>query len=81
MDLVIKIIVWIVAGFLASLIFKGKKSNVVINLIIGIVGGFIGSWVFAQLGIHLGGPWWLWSLISATVGAIILLWIISLIRK
>ena len=50
-----------------------------LNLIIGIVGGFIGGWIFGLLGI--GGGSMLWQLVSATVGAIVLLWIISLIKK
>jgi uncharacterized membrane protein YeaQ/YmgE (transglycosylase-associated protein family) len=68
---------------LGSIIFgsKGKKKGFVgllIYLIIGIIGGFIGGFLFDWLGI--GGGSLLWQLLSATAGAIILLWIISLIR-
>jgi len=44
-----------------------------------LVGGLLGGWVFSMLGV--GGATLLWQLISATVGAVILLWIVSLFKK
>jgi uncharacterized membrane protein YeaQ/YmgE (transglycosylase-associated protein family) len=49
------------------------------DLIIGIVGAFIGSWLLPQLGIHLGGGI-VAAIINATIGALILLLIIRLVR-
>ena len=79
MGLIWSIIIGALAGFLGSKIFSGAGKGLLLNLIIGIVGGFIGGWIFGLLGI--GGGSMPWQLVSATVGAIVLLWIISLIKK
>ncbi len=67
------------AGFLGSKIFKGASSGLLWNLILGIVGASLGGFLFGLIG--LGGSGLIWQLISATVGSIILLWIVSKIRK
>ena len=85
MGILLSVIIGCLAGYLGSLIFggKGKKkkgfAGLLIYLVIGIIGGFIGGSLFGWLGI--GGGSLLWQLVSATTGAIILLWIISLIRR
>ena len=78
MGIILSLVIGLVAGYLGSLIFKGKGKGLFLNLIIGLAGGFLGGWVFGFLGIGGGGL--LWQLVTATVGAIILLWIVSLIR-
>jgi uncharacterized membrane protein YeaQ/YmgE (transglycosylase-associated protein family) len=74
-------VIGIVAGYLGSLIFKGKGSGLLLNLIIGLVGSFIGGWLMVDV-LHIslfgGLPD---AIIFSVIGAIILLWIISLIRK
>ena len=77
--LILSILIGALAGFLGSKIFSGAGKGLLLNLLIGIVGGFLGGWLFGHLGIGGGGL--LWQLISATVGSILLLWIISLIKK
>ena len=78
MGLLLSVIIGCLAGYLGSIIFGGKKRSLLLYLIIGIIGGFIGGFLFDWLGIGGGGL--LWQLISATAGAIVLLFIISLIR-
>ena len=73
------IIIGAVAGWLAGQIMKGKGFGFLGNLIVGIIGGFLGGFVFDQLGIAFYGI--IGSLIAAVVGAVILLFIISLFRK
>lgn len=67
------------AGYIAGLIMKGGGFGFWINLLVGIVGGFLGGWIFGLFGIAFLGI--VGNLIAAVVGAIFLLWIISLIRK
>ena len=80
-ELLYLLLIGLAAGFLGSLIFKGKRKNkgILLYLIIGLIGSVLGGWVFGFLGI--GGGSMLWHLLSATAGSIILLWIVSLIRK
>jgi len=66
-----------VAGWLAGLIFKGGGFGLLWNIIIGIVGGVIGGWLFGGF----FGEGWIGGIITAVIGAIILLWIASLINK
>ena len=47
--------------------------------IVGVVGAFIGGWLLPMV-IDLGGSL-LASLITAVVGAVILLWVIGLVKK
>ena len=73
------ILIGAVAGWLAGVIMKGKGFGILINIVVGIVGGFLGGWIFGLLGIAFWGI--VGNLIAAVVGACILLWIISFIKK
>lgn len=68
-----------VAGWLAGMVMKGGGFGFWINIIVGVVGGVIGGWVFGLLGFEWGGT--IGSLITAFVGAIILLYIANLVKK
>ena len=78
--LIILIIVGAIAGWLAGIIVKGVGFGLIGNIIVGIVGAFIGTWVLGALGIMIGGGI-LASSINATIGAVILLFIISLVKR
>lgn len=73
------LLIGLAAGWLAGLLVKGRGFGWVENLIIGVVGTLIGGFVFNQLGVNTGGT--LGSLIAATVGAIILLYLLKFIRR
>lgn len=73
------IIIGILAGFIAGKIMRGGGFGILVNLIVGIVGALLGGWLFGLLGIATGGI--LGSLVTATVGAIVLLWIVSLFKR
>lgn len=73
------ILIGIVAGYLAGKIMRGGGFGLIINLVLGIIGGVLGGWVFGLLGIAASGI--LGSLVTATVGAILLLCIASLFNK
>jgi len=78
-SLLIILAVGLIAGWLAGQIARGTGFGIVGDLIIGIAGAFIGSWLLPQLDIHLGAGL-LAAIINATIGALILLLIISLVR-
>jgi len=67
-----------VAGFLAGHFMKGAGFGILVNIVVGIVGGWLGSWLFGMIGI--GGEGLIWQLVSATIGAVVLLWIIGLVK-
>ena len=74
-------IIWIIigglAGWLAGIIMK-SQSSLLMNIVIGIVGAFIGGWLFGVLGIMPNGGF-VGSLITATVGAVVLLFVAGLV--
>jgi len=75
MTLLWYIVIGIVAGFLAGKIMRGGGFGLIVNLILGMVGGVFGGWVFELLGFTTSGI--LGNLLTATVGAILVLWIAS----
>jgi len=79
MEFIWFILIGAVAGWLGAQIFKGKGLGLLGNIIVGVLGGVIGGWLAGKLGIIFGGI--LGSLLVATGGAVILLFIVSLIKK
>ena len=72
------LVIGIFAGFVAGKIFKGSGFGIVGDLILGVVGSFVGVWVFGLLGV--GGSGMLGLFIAATVGALLLLYVIRSAR-
>jgi uncharacterized membrane protein YeaQ/YmgE (transglycosylase-associated protein family) len=74
------IIVGAIAGWLAGKILRGFGFGLLWNIVIGIVGAFIGVWLLTQLHFE---PFrgFVGSIVNATIGAVILLFIIGLIRR
>jgi uncharacterized membrane protein YeaQ/YmgE (transglycosylase-associated protein family) len=68
-----------VAGWLAGQLVRGSGFGLVGDLIVGILGALIGSWLLPQLGIHLGTGV-IRAIVNATIGAILLLLVLRLIR-
>ena len=78
--LLIWLIIGAVAGYLAGVIVKGYGFGVVGNIVVGIVGAFIASWLFPRLGFFPRGDV-LAQIIAATIGAVVLLVLIGLVRR
>lgn len=77
--LIFTLIIGAVAGWLAGKIMKGKGFGVIGNIVVGVVGAVLGGFLFGLLGVSAGGM--IGSLVTATIGAIVLLWIVSLVKK
>jgi uncharacterized membrane protein YeaQ/YmgE (transglycosylase-associated protein family) len=78
-SLIILLIVGAIAGWAAGQIVKGYGFGLVGNIVVGVVGAFIGNWLFPQLG--LWGADMIGMIISAILGAVILLVVIGLVRR
>ncbi|UOG93560.1 MAG: GlsB/YeaQ/YmgE family stress response membrane protein [Candidatus Thiothrix sulfatifontis] len=70
-----------VAGWLAGVIMKGAGFGLIGNIIVGIVGSVIGTFVGGLLSINLGVDPLLGTFIWAVIGAVILLFIIGLVKR
>lgn len=78
--LIIWLLIGAVSGWLAGTIVKGYGFGLIGNIVVGIVGAFVGGWVFARLGLFVGSGI-AGEIIAATVGAVILLLLIRLVRR
>ena len=80
MDLLTWLIVGLVAGVLASFVMGGGYG-IIGDIIIGIVGAFIGGWLFSRLGVGTPFAGLAGTIFVAFIGAVVLLFIIRLIRR
>lgn len=74
------IIVGLVAGVLASFVMGGTGYGIIGDIIIGIVGAFVGGWLFSQLGVSAPFGGLPGTIFVAFVGAVVLLFVLRLIR-
>lgn len=65
------ILIGIAAGWLAGQIMKSGNSSLLTDLIIGVIGAVLGGFLFGLLGLSANGL--IGSLVTATVGAIVLI--------
>lgn len=80
------IIGWIVigalAGWLASMITgNNEKMGGGLNILVGIIGGFVGGLAMNLIGGQGVTGFNIWSLLVATLGAVILLLIVNAFRR
>ena len=79
-SLLVILLVGVVAGWLAGHVVQGTGLGLIGDMVIGVIGAFVGDWLMPQLGIHLGVGT-IGAIVNATIGAILLLLIIRLVRS
>ena len=72
--------VGLIAGLLADLVVKGIKLGLIGAIIVGILGGFLGGWLFGLLNFSIGSGF-IKDVITAFVGAVILLFVLRALRR
>ena len=76
--IIIMLLVGAVAGWLAGQIMKGAGFGLIGNIIVGILGAIVAGFLLPSF-IPIGGlPG---AIISATIGAVILLFIVGLLKR
>ncbi|WLD10285.1 GlsB/YeaQ/YmgE family stress response membrane protein [Planctellipticum variicoloris] len=78
MSIIWFLLIGIAAGWLAGQVMRGGGFGLVGDLIVGVVGALLGGFLFGLLGLSAGGL--IGSLVTATVGAIALLWLLRFFR-
>ena len=85
MNLIIALIIGGIIGWLASIVMRtDAQQGIILNVVVGIVGSLLGSFLLGRFfggGDILNSPLNIGTLISALIGAIILLAIINLFRR
>ncbi|MFT3763853.1 MAG: GlsB/YeaQ/YmgE family stress response membrane protein [Pseudoxanthomonas sp.] len=80
MNFIIQLIVGGIAGWLASIIMKrDAQQGIILNVIVGIIGGLLGGWLLPLVGLSFSG--WVGYLITALIGAVVLLLIVNLFTR
>jgi uncharacterized membrane protein YeaQ/YmgE (transglycosylase-associated protein family) len=78
-SIVIFLLIGAVAGWLAGQIVKGGGFGLVGDIVVGIVGAFVAGLLLPRLGLGLTGI--VGAIVYATIGAVILLVVIRLIKR
>jgi len=76
------VVLGLVAGILAKVIMPGKDGGgFIVTVVLGVAGAFVGGWVGSFLGLGTTGGFSLGSVVTATVGALLLLIIYRMVKK
>jgi len=73
------LVVGALAGFFAGLILQRRGFGFAGNLVIGVIGSFLGRFLLGEIGFHATTR--LALLITAILGALLLLWILSFVPR
>ena len=73
------LLIWLAAGWLAGQIVKGSGQGLITDIIVGVIGAMLGGVLFGMFGLEAAGT--LGSLVTATVGAVVLLLLLRLINR
>ncbi|MEZ5775691.1 MAG: GlsB/YeaQ/YmgE family stress response membrane protein [Hyphomicrobiaceae bacterium] len=80
--LIILLVIGAIAGWLAGLIMKGGGFGLIGNIIVGVIGAFVGTWLLGMLGVGvaIGSPF-VSAIITSLIGALVLLFVIGLVKR
>lgn len=83
MSIIIWLLVGALSGWLAGKIMKGKGFGLLGNIVVGILGSILGGWLAGVLGFGgaSSGSLSISGIITAVIGAIVLLFIVGKVKK
>lgn len=79
MDLIGFLLIGLIAGWIATQFMRGSSMGLAGNLVIGVIGAFVGGFLFRLIGLAAVGL--IGKLITATVGAVVLLYVVQVLKK
>jgi uncharacterized membrane protein YeaQ/YmgE (transglycosylase-associated protein family) len=81
-SIIVLLLVGAIAGWLAGTLVRGFGFGLIGNVLVGIAGALIGTWLMTRLNVRLAsGSIPIASILNATIGAVLLLLVIGLIRR
>jgi len=69
------ILLGLISGFIASKVVNARGEGCLVNLALGLVGAMVGGFIFSAIGGTPVRGFSLYSLLVATVGAIVVLFV------
>lgn len=79
-SLIVWVIVGGIAGTIADWLVSGVNMGCLGTVVVGIIGAFVGAWVLSLLGVSIGSGL-VNEIITASIGAIVLLLGLRLLRR
>ncbi|MDQ5909165.1 MAG: hypothetical protein QG599_1259 [Pseudomonadota bacterium] len=79
MDLIGFLLIGLIAGWIATNFMRGSGMGLAGNLVIGVIGAFVGGFLFRLVGFAAVGL--IGHLMTATVGAMVLLYVVQVLKK
>jgi len=80
-SLIVTLVIGAIAGWLATKVLKSTAFGLIGDIIVGVIGGYIGTWLWDVLRLPPVGGFWISAIVTSTVGAIVLLVLLRLIRR
>jgi len=74
------LLIGLIAGGLAGRITEGRGFGCLGNIVVGVIGALLGGWLLPQIGIAVPGGV-IGALVVSTLGAILFLTVLNLIRR
>ena len=81
MSILAWIVLGLIAGFIASMLVNRRGGNMVLDLLLGVVGAFAGGFVATRLGYHGVSGINIYSIVVATLGAVLVLFIYHMVER
>lgn len=75
------LILGLISGFIASKIVDNTGQGVVLDILLGVVGAFVGGWLFNTFGSAGVTGFNVYSMVVATIGAIVILLIYHAVAR
>lgn len=79
MSFIVFLIIGAIAGWLAGTLMRGDGFGLLGNIGVGVVGAIIGGFLLGLIGSETLG--FIGSIISATAGAVLLLWVVDKVKN
>jgi uncharacterized membrane protein YeaQ/YmgE (transglycosylase-associated protein family) len=81
-DVIRFLLVGFVSGWIAAIIVRGhvRLRGCVVHTVVGMIGAVIGGWLFRFAGVHGHAAGFVGSVVTATIGAVVLLVMLRLAR-
>ena len=80
MNIIIFLLIGAAAGWVAGRIMEGGSFGLLGNVIVGVIGSFLGRYLGGKVGVDVEGGIFT-TLLTAIVGALILLFVLGLIKS
>ena len=74
------IIIGALAGWIAGKLVRGSGDGLLMNIVIGVVGALIGGFLLSFF-VNTAGGGFFFTLFTAILGSVVLLWIVGKVRS